>query len=1282
MNRNKFTQRSMILTRLARVAGLIIVIVAIVGLSQSTQPALAQSPRIVASIAGDWFWTTDFAPNAPLLLSIFDSQGGNLLWSDSRTADEWGFVLVGFEDHGIDLIPDYYLVVSDGSSEKALVLETITMEFFDTHQDFMAGTAPPSRPVWVSAGTQFDQTGMWATVDLVSGVWTAEFSTIPFDITEAMRPWSFAQIFDDDDDANEASPPPPPVWRDEFDGPLDESWYWVRENPDKWGFIDGFLRIFASPYPTGGETGGENLLLRPVAPGDFIIKTRLLFEPDTNFQFAGLVIWQDESNFLQFGRAFCDLEGLCVGNGIYFDKILGGNLTDSNFATPVDSPNEAYLRLERRGDMVRAFFSYEGTSWYEIGTHWIPADFQVNGVGLTASQDYNTTDWDIPADFDFFELSEGWGFLPEGFHDHDQGDVPSWACNAGGWAADPDDRAARLNVEIVVDHETIATPIAEEFRQDLLDAGVCEGGNCGFFASLWGSISSYEPHSVATWAQDSSSGEWVLLNNSPKDITCRTYDIYAYDPMTGETKQISNLRDSDEYDPSWSQNGKMVAHDVVRDDFHGIYITDVKTGVSAPLAGAEDGGNDADWSPNGKWIAFDRRWVEDPSLYVVPSTGGIPTLVRSNAVRADWAPNGKRLVFQDSDGSIRTVAVDGGSGRETLIVERGETLIAPNGTDPAWSPDGNWIAYEFNGDIWIQRVNIQGTTFGDPIQVTSLEGWAVGGPTWSIDSQTIIFNAGVGRDIDLWAVPAMGGEITWFTGAPEFGDYGPENARNSSNVAYASFSPAGQAARLWVAAYTYDPPAGTFGEGTHPYHFEFEWSLPEPGSWSGQGGELVISSDAASYDGYVLLRGPEELRGINYPGGMVCEEVGEINPGQPTRFLVGWLPDYGEINYPDAKEHFESITARAVWGDGMSAELAPHEIIPFRWDDWFQYVCTFTEAPPRMDLRVNYGHEWVESFYEAGHQVELTVTEADGITVKATATVFTEPKDFWGGATGFQTTPEDWSPAPPDLQPYDWVYAQVDNGATAQVQLGEISGMIDLDADSLQGTIYAPWFSNEVNVECHPWGSPEPVDMKFDSVLPDGEDAYSCSWAGEWDIQYYQDVGVGYFGPDGHWVANAFRVLNPHFMVFPEWEWFDGLDWPDGAVVTVTVETKSECMVTKASWGGFFNGSFGEGCDVVIDDIVTFTDGDTTRTHTVQSLAITSVDEMANTVAGIADAYAEVHVWPHATGEQVLAIADGAGAWLADFTGMFDLAPGECGRAEIRDLVGNATAVDWCVPSI
>jgi hypothetical protein len=106
------------------------------------------------------------------------------------------------------------------------------------------------------------------------------------------------------------------------------------------------------------------------------------------------------------------------------------------------------------------------------------------------------------------------------------------------------------------------------------------------------------------------------------------------------------------------------------------------------------------------------------------------------------------------------------------------------------------------------------------------------------------------------------------------------------------------------------------------------------------------------------------------------------------------------------------------------------------------------------------------------------------------------------------------------------VYAEVDNGMTAQVQLGDIQGMVDITTDSISGTIAAPGISDWVPVECLDWGSGSdtPFPNKDAGWIPaDGSAEYACSWAGEWDVQPWQDIGVGYVTPDGHWVANAFR---------------------------------------------------------------------------------------------------------------------------------------------------------------
>lgn len=169
----------------------------------------------------------------------------------------------------------------------------------------------------------------------------------------------------------------------------------------------------------------------------------------------------------------------------------------------------------------------------------------------------------------------------------------------------------------------------------------------------------------------------------------------------------------------------------------------------------------------------------------------------------------------------------------------------------------------------------------------------------------------------------------------------------------------------------------------------------------------------------------------------------------------------------------------------------------------------------------------------------------------------------------------------------------------------------------------------------------------------------------------------------GNATASDWHVTHPRFTVFPEWEWFDGNDWPNEAMVTITVEGKDECTTMKESWGYFFNGSFGEGCDLEIGDTVTFTDGRTIQTHTVQNLTVTKANRDEDTIKGIADPGAEVYVWPHATGEQLMATAKTrgmpTGQWHVDFSPIYDLVPGECGRSEIRDEFANSTAVDWCI---
>lgn len=262
--------------------------------------------------------------------------------------------------------------------------------------------------------------------------------------------------------------------------------------------------------------------------------------------------------------------------------------------------------------------------------------------------------------------------------------------------------------------------------------------------------------------------------------TYTDFDLFRVNIFTGVIEQVTDIPDAGEFNAAFAPLGRTVVHDVVvavpggsRQD---LYLTNVFTGESTALAGGENG-NDAAWSPNGRWIAFDRRY-SGGGLYYLPSASSPPVLLRENGANPNWSPNSMRLVFEATeDGSIRTIGRDG----------TGETIVAPAGTSPVWSPNGRYIAFVRDHNIYRVRVSPQGEPLGRIHAVTNTpEDVQIGFIDWGRKGRQIVFSSNFGGDWDIWAVRHTGGPYRLIVDLNGTNDFDPAVSRTGRWVVFSA----------------------------------------------------------------------------------------------------------------------------------------------------------------------------------------------------------------------------------------------------------------------------------------------------------------------------------------------------------------------------------------------------------------------------------------------------------------------------------------------------------------
>jgi TolB protein len=155
------------------------------------------------------------------------------------------------------------------------------------------------------------------------------------------------------------------------------------------------------------------------------------------------------------------------------------------------------------------------------------------------------------------------------------------------------------------------------------------------------------------------------------------------------------------------------------------------------------------WSPNGKLIAFASRRSGRSHIYVMRTDGTYVrqlTRGKSDDDGPAWAPDQRRIAFS-RDRRLYTVGPDGGPVRRLTRGLGGEAA------NPAWSPDGKLIAYDYrrpgfdSREIWV--VGVDG---GRPRLVTRLPAVSTL-PSWSPDGRRIAFQSNLrGGLVEIYTI--------------------------------------------------------------------------------------------------------------------------------------------------------------------------------------------------------------------------------------------------------------------------------------------------------------------------------------------------------------------------------------------------------------------------------------------------------------------------------------------------------------------------------------------------
>ncbi|MGD8818429.1 MAG: protein kinase, partial [Acidobacteriota bacterium] len=251
-------------------------------------------------------------------------------------------------------------------------------------------------------------------------------------------------------------------------------------------------------------------------------------------------------------------------------------------------------------------------------------------------------------------------------------------------------------------------------------------------------------------------GEWVAFSRWGKGNDA---DIYLQSIGSRNALQITH--DVEAYSPAFSPDGTQIAFSNFGVDGEGAIYVMGRTGDR--LRQLTERGYNPAWSPDGTKIAFgdEFTWTRPylrnalwPAIGIVDvESGEITELPVPDAVQPAWSPDGERIAYWGVIGGNRDIWTVSAAGGEPLRV----TDDAAHDYSPVWSPDGRWLyfASDRGGSMAIWRVGIDqstGVTTGEPRQMTTGGSSEPGLMSISADGKRMAYTETIVHST-LWSAP-------------------------------------------------------------------------------------------------------------------------------------------------------------------------------------------------------------------------------------------------------------------------------------------------------------------------------------------------------------------------------------------------------------------------------------------------------------------------------------------------------------------------------------------------